>query len=178
MRGLDRVAMADGMDIDKREPKVHDGGDEVRAQNKARAEVVPGPGSHNLPAQLTSFVGREREKAEIKRLLAATRLITLTGAGGAGKSRLAIEAAREMVDPFPDGVWLAELGPLSDAALVPQVVAAAAGLRDQSERPPLEALAMHLRGKRLLLVLDNCEHLVEVCARIVDLLLRSCPCLR
>jgi len=170
--------MADGMDIDKREPKVHDGGDEVRAQNKARAEVVPGPGSHNLPAQLTSFVGREREKAEIKRLLSASRLVTLTGAGGAGKSRLAIEAAREMVDPSPDGVWLAELGPLSDPALVPRVVAAAAGLRDESERPPLEALAMHLRGKRLLLVLDNCEHLVETCARIVDLLLRSCPYLR
>lgn len=134
--------------------------------------------SHNLPAQLTTFVGRQREKAEIKRLLAAARLVTLTGTGGAGKSRLAIESAREMIDLFPDGVWLAELGPLADPALVPQVVAAAAGLQDHSERPVLDALAVHLRERRVLLVLDNCEHLVAACARIVDLLLRSCPSLR
>ena len=133
---------------------------------------------NNLPVQLTSFVGREREKAEIKRLLAATRLVTLTGSGGAGKTRLAMEAGREMIDQFPDGVWVAELAPLSDPALVPKVVAAAAGLRDESGRPVLDALAGHLRGKRVLLILDNCEHLVEACARLVDLLLRACPQLR
>jgi len=128
--------------------------------------------------QLTSFVGRQREKAEIKRLLAATRLVTLTGSGGAGKTRLAMEAAGEMIDQSPDGVWLAELAPLSDPALVPTVVAAAAGLRDESGRPVLDALAAHLREKRLLLILDNCEHLVDACVGIVDHLLRSCPQLR
>jgi predicted ATPase/DNA-binding CsgD family transcriptional regulator len=142
----------------------------VAARRKAAA--------HNLPVQLTSFVGREREKAEIRRLLATTRLVTLTGSGGAGKTRLAMEAAREIVDQSPDGVWLVELASLSDPALVPKVVAAAAGLRDESGRPVLDALAAHLHKKRLLLILDNCEHLVDACARLVDALLRSCPLLR
>src|SRR6516162_1029006 len=114
--------MTQGKDVDKPEPTANVAADNVGAQKETQAEVVPG--SHNLPAQLTSFIGREREKAEIKRLLSASRLVTLTGAGGAGKSRLALEAAREMIDPSPDGVWLAELGPISDAALVPRVVAA------------------------------------------------------
>src|SRR5438552_3116138 len=120
--------MAEGKDVDRPAPAANDAADEASAQNEARPELVPG--SHNLPVQLTSFIGREREKAEVKRLLSASRLVTLTGAGGAGKSRLAVEAAKEMLDLSPDGVWLAELGPLSDPALVPRVVAAAAGLRD------------------------------------------------
>src|SRR5262249_60020972 len=98
--GWNRVAMAEGKDVDRLEPVANDAADELGAETEARAEALPG--SHNLPVQLTSFIGREREKAEIKRLLSASRLVTLTGAGAAGKSRLAIEAAKEMVDPPPD----------------------------------------------------------------------------
>ena len=136
--------------------------------------------AHNLPVQLTSFVGREREKAEIKRLLATTRLVTLTGSGGAGKTRLAMEAAREMINQSPDGVWLAELAPLSDPALVPTVVAAAAGLRDEAGRPVLDALATHRHKIRLLLILDNCESLanpplVRVSERATPRVIRGIP---
>lgn len=133
---------------------------------------------HNLPVQLTSFVGRAGEKAKIQALLATTRLVTLTGAGGSGKTRLALEAAHEVLDRFPDGVWFAELAPLADPELVARAVASAVGLRDESERPLTDILVAHLREKRLLLVLDNCEHLVDACARIVDTLLRACPSLR
>lgn len=147
---------------------------EVASRMASRLHTTP----HNLPMQLTSFVGRVREKAEIKELLAATRLLTLTGAGGSGKTRLALETAREVLDRFPDGVWLAELAPLADPELVPRAVAVAVGLRDESERPMLDTLVAHLRDKRLLLILDNCEHLVDACARLVDTLLRACPPLR
>ena len=140
----------------------------------SRLQITP----HNLPMQLTSFVGRAREKAEIKELLATTRLLTLTGAGGSGKTRLALETAREVLDRFPDGVWLVELAPLADPDLVPRAVAVAVGLRNESERPVLDTLVAHLREKRVLLILDNCEHLVDACARLVDTLLRACPPLR
>jgi predicted ATPase/class 3 adenylate cyclase len=133
---------------------------------------------HNLPLPLTSFVGRERELATTRALLAAHRLVTLTGAGGVGKTRLALEAAGALAPAYPDGVWLAELAALADPALVPQAVAAAAGVREQPGWPLLTTLADALRPKRLLLVLDNCEHLVEACARLADALLRACPDLR
>ena len=132
---------------------------------------------HNLPLQLTSFVGRERELAEVAALLAAHRLVTLTGAGGTGKTRLALQAAADALEAYPDGVWLAELAALADPALVPQAVAAAIGVREEPGRPLLATLTDALRPKRLLLVLDNCEHLVEACARLADGLLRACPTL-
>jgi predicted ATPase/class 3 adenylate cyclase len=129
----------------------------------------------NLPVQLTSFVGRERDLAEVRGLLETSHLLTLTGVGGTGKTRLALQVAAGVLDFYPGGVWLVELAPLADPALVPQVVASALGLREQPERPLMESLADMLRARRTLLLLDNCEHLIEACARLAETLLRACP---
>jgi predicted ATPase/DNA-binding SARP family transcriptional activator/DNA-binding CsgD family transcriptional regulator len=133
---------------------------------------------HNLPTPKTSFVGRERELVELKRALAMTRLLTLTGTGGCGKTRLALEVAKDLVSAYPDGVWLVELAPLSDPALVPDAVAAALGVRERPDLPLTATLVDALGSKRMLLVLDNCEHLIYACARLVDTLLSSCEHLR
>jgi predicted ATPase/DNA-binding SARP family transcriptional activator/DNA-binding CsgD family transcriptional regulator len=133
---------------------------------------------HNLPNPRSSFVGREREMVEVKRTLAMTGLLTLTGTGGCGKTRLALEIARDLVGAYPDGVWLVELAPLSDPGLVPQAVATALDVREQPGRSLTETLSEHLRSKQMLLVLDNCEHLIEASARLVDTLLSSCERLR
>lgn len=133
----------------------------------------------NLPSlQLTSFIGREREMAEIRRLLAASRLVTLTGAAGSGKTRLALQVAADMIEEFPKGVWLAELTPLADPGLVPQTVASAFGVREVPGRPLLDTLLDYLRTRELLLVLDNCEHLVDAAAHLASSLLRGCPKVR
>jgi predicted ATPase len=140
----------------------------------AEAKSTP----HNLPIQLTSFIGREKEIAEIKRLLSnegSVRLLTLTGHGGCGKTRLALQSASGLLDDFHDGVWLIELAPLADPALLPQTVAAVLGLKEEPDRPLLSTLANHLRGKRILLILDNCEHLVQASAQLADALLHACP---
>src|ERR687888_576548 len=105
----------------------------------------------NLPVQLTSFIGREREIAEVRRLLSTTRLLTLTGAGGCGKTRLAIEVAGAVVGDYPDGVWLMELAPLADPGLVPQAVASALGIREEPGKPLSQTLVDFLKPKRLLL---------------------------
>ncbi len=131
--------------------------------------------AHNLPLQLTSFIGREREIEEVKRLLARTRLLTLTGVGGAGKTRLALQVAAEVLEDYADGVWLIELGPLADPELVAQTVASALGLREQPGRSIEETLTDHLRSRSCLLIVDNCEHVLDACARLSDELLRSCP---
>jgi predicted ATPase len=130
---------------------------------------------HNLPYQLTSFVGREQEIAQLEELVTANRLVTLTGAGGAGKTRLAIEVASRLTDTFPDGVWLVELAALSDSRLVPQVVAQALEVKEQPTRPIIETLSDYLASKKLLLVLDNVEHLLEGCLQFADLILRRTP---
>jgi predicted ATPase/class 3 adenylate cyclase/Tfp pilus assembly protein PilF len=130
---------------------------------------------HNLPIQLTSFIGRTREIAEIKRLLGASRLVTLTGSGGAGKTRLALQAAADAVDDYPGGVWLAEFAPITDPALVPRTVASALGAPEQPGRDINETLVDALRSKTLLLVLDNCEHLLAACADLAAAVLRACP---
>src|SRR5882762_5815824 len=109
---------------------------------------------HNLPYQLTSFIGREQEIAQLEELVTANRLVTLTGAGGAGKTRLAVEMASRLIDAFPDGVWLVELAALSDPRLVPQAVAKALEVTEQPVRPVLETLSDYLVSKKLLLVLD------------------------
>ncbi len=129
----------------------------------------------NLPTQLTSFIGREREIAELERLIERTRLLTLTGSGGCGKTRLALQVAAGLLDRYPDGMWLVELASFSDPTLVAHAVASALNVRDQSGRPILAALASQLQRKHLLLILDNCEHLKEACAHLTDTLLRSCP---
>ncbi len=130
---------------------------------------------NNLPVQLTSFIGRERELEEVKRLLSDSRLVTLTGPGGTGKTRVSLQAAAEMQDRFPDGVWLVELAPISNPALIVHSIATALSLREQSQRPLKESLIDALRPQRLLLILDNCEHLIEACAAISEELLRNCP---
>jgi predicted ATPase/DNA-binding SARP family transcriptional activator/DNA-binding CsgD family transcriptional regulator len=139
---------------------------------------APVAGKHNLPAPRTSFVGREREMVEVKRALAMTRLLTLTGAGGSGKTRLALEVARDLVGAYPDGVWLVELAGLSDSELVPRAVAGALGVLERPGQPLTNTLAENLRVKSLLLVLDNCEHLADSVAHVLDTLLDSCPRLR
>ena len=129
---------------------------------------------NNLPLQLSSFIGRGREVSEVEALLADNRLLTLTGPGGSGKTRLALAVASEVLDGY-DGAWLVELAPLSDPDLVPQAVASVLGVKETPGTPLLEPLADHLRRKHLLLVVDNCEHLVEACAELADALLRRCP---
>jgi predicted ATPase len=133
---------------------------------------------HNLPAPRSSFVGREREIEEVKRELAMTRLLTLTGVGGSGKTRLALEVARDLVEAYPDGTWLVQLAPLSEEVLVPKAVAEALKVPERPGEPLSDTLSEVLRDRQLLLILDNCEHLIEAIARLVDLLLDSCPRLR
>ena len=135
-------------------------------------------GQHNLPGSLTSFVGREREREEVGRLLGGARLLTLTGPGGCGKTRLSLEVAGDLADTYPDGVRLAELAPLTDRESVPQAVAEALSVRESPGVPPAEAISHALRGKKLLLVLDNCEHLVEAAATLAETLFLGCPGLR
>jgi predicted ATPase/DNA-binding SARP family transcriptional activator len=162
------------------------------AERAAAPTRAPAPRSTNLRAELTSFVGRDGELSEVGRLLGASRLTTLTGPGGAGKTRLAVEAARAQLGAMPDGVWLVELAPVTDPGEVAQTVLATLGLRDQAllagnrlraavpDEPvePLGRLVAALSGKRVLLVLDNCEHLVEAAAAVADRILRACPTVR
>ncbi len=129
----------------------------------------------NLPNGRTSFVGRARELEELRRTMVDARMLTLTGAGGCGKTRLAIEAAHHAQSDFPDGAWLAELARVSDGALVPSTVAAALGVREDPGRAFLDVLADSLGGMRLLLVLDNCEHVLDAAGELSDQLLRRCP---
>jgi predicted ATPase/DNA-binding SARP family transcriptional activator/DNA-binding CsgD family transcriptional regulator len=133
---------------------------------------------HNLPASRSSFVGRGQDLVEIKRTLAMTRLLTLTGVGGSGKTRLALEVARDLVGAYPDGVWLVELAPLSEDQLVARTVAEVLAVPERPQEPLSNTLSDVLRDREMLLVLDNCEHLVETTARLVDVLLDSCLCLR
>jgi predicted ATPase/DNA-binding CsgD family transcriptional regulator len=146
---------------------------------------------HNLPSQLTSFIGREKEIETVKHLLAShsggkrstpqsgsvDRLLTLTGAGGSGKTRLALEVATKLRDVFPDGVWFIDFAPLTDPALVPQTLLTTLGLREQADRSALAIVSDFLQRKRALLILDNCEHLIHACAQLVETLLHACPAL-
>ncbi|MBA2534363.1 MAG: hypothetical protein H0V21_05090 [Rubrobacter sp.] len=142
------------------------------------ARMPYGTPKHNLPALRSSLVGRERDIVELERELAVTRLLTLTGAGGSGKTRLALEVARGLTAAYPDGVWLATLAPLSEGTLVPKAVAEALEVPERPGEPLAGTLANVLGNRELLLVLDNCEHLLQDAARLVDSLLDSCPRLR
>ncbi|MEU6674075.1 BTAD domain-containing putative transcriptional regulator [Streptomyces sp. NPDC046925] len=132
----------------------------------------------NLPTELTSFVGRQHELAQVKDLLSTVRLVTLAGVGGVGKTRLGLRAAMDLQPTFRDGVWLVELAGLADPGLVAHAVATALGIHDQTKRGPLAALTRHLQDRRVLLILDNCEHLLSACAVLVDTLLRASTGLR
>jgi predicted ATPase/class 3 adenylate cyclase len=133
---------------------------------------------NNLPRQLTTFVGRQADIGEAKRALSSTPLLTLTGPGGVGKTRLAIEIAGELIDEFEDGIWFVDLGPLKDPEFVVPAIASAVGVMHAPGQPILETVTEYLRGRRVLLVLDNCEHLLDVTARSVDALLRGCGLVR
>lgn len=126
----------------------------------------------NLPAPLTSFIGREKEIAEIKHQLTTTRLLTLTGSGGTGKTRLALQTATEVLANYADGVWFIDLAPLTNPTFIPQTIADVFELREQPGRPALTLITDYLRAKHLLLILDNCEHLIDKCAALADQLLR------
>lgn len=128
---------------------------------------------NNLPQQLTSFIGREHEVPAIEKLLAGTRLLTLLGVGGIGKTRLSLQVAADVMDDYPDGVWLVELAPLTDGSLVAQAVASVLGVKEEAGRPVVEALAKYLKERQILLVLDNCEHLVQASAELAKGLLQT-----
>ncbi|PTR30191.1 putative ATPase [Rhodococcus sp. OK519] len=132
----------------------------------------------NLPSTLTTFVGRRRELTGAKRLLSESRLVTLLGIGGVGKTRLALRVAEDVQRDFPDGAWFVELAELHDPGLVPDTVAEVFGLHDQAAQPTAHLLVDHLADRNVLLVLDNCEHLVDAAAKLVDELLRECPSVR
>ncbi len=134
----------------------------------------PGATRTNVPLHLTSFVGREDEMVEIAHLLARTRLLTLTGAGGVGKTRLALQTAATLLDRYAQGTWVVELAHVTGAALVPTAITTALGIREDPTRSPLDVLVRALRDKHLLLILDNCEHLLDACARVAETLLRAC----
>jgi non-specific serine/threonine protein kinase len=137
-------------------------------------------GHHNLPTHATALVGRDREVADLRQLLLSDdgRLVTLTGVGGCGKTRLALGVAASLIGSFKDGVRLVELAAVVDPALVPQAVASVLSVRERSDRSLRDALVAHLARRQVLLVLDNCEHLVKVCAELADTLLQGCPGVR
>jgi class 3 adenylate cyclase len=130
---------------------------------------------NNLPVQVSSFIGRDAELAEVRRLITSSRLVTLTGSGGAGKTRLGLQVAAGLLDGSGDGVWFADLAPLHDQDLVAVTVANVLGVSVDPDRPVIAALADAIGRRALLVLLDNCEHVIDVCAKLADALLRSCP---
>ena len=133
---------------------------------------------HNLPAALSTFVGRDNELRETRRLLGATRVLTLIGAGGVGKTRLAVHLGAAVLEAYPDGVWLVDLTPVAHPRRVARAVAGVLGLHERAGTPLVRLVADALRDNRVLLVLDNCEHVLEACARLAEHLLRACPALQ
>lgn len=130
---------------------------------------------HNLPRPLTTFVGREKQLAEIQRLLTTNRLVTLIAVGGAGKTRLALEVAARTLDTYPDGTWFMDLTAIKDGHLVSRLLGSVLGVHERPRQPIVETLIQHLSGRHLLLVVDNCEHVIDDCAGLVDAIRRSCP---
>ncbi len=156
--------------------------DEIANQSQPMAAALSADGTTgpptNLPLQLTSFVGREHSMAQLKRHLEKDRLVTVVGPGGCGKTRIAIEVGRRLLPRFPDGVWLVELAPITEPDQVQHAVADALGVREDSRRSLRDTLRLHLKNRELLLVLDNCEHLLEASARLAEALVQSCPRVR
>src|SRR6516164_607217 len=130
---------------------------------------------HNLPAQVSSFIGREAELAAVRALVARSRLVTLTGTGGAGKTRLGLQVAAGLLDGTGDGIWFADLAPLRDPDLVARTVTDVLGVREDPGRPVLDTLVEVVGRRSLLVLLDNCEHVIGACAKLAAALLRGCP---
>lgn len=130
---------------------------------------------NNLPRQLTSFVGRDEVRAEIAELVHRLPLVTLVGTGAAGKTRCAVQVGADLLDGSGEGVWLIELAPTSDASLVASVIAQALNVQEVPNRPVLDSLLAYLRRKRLLLILDNCEHVIDEVRTVAAAILRECP---
>src|SRR5262249_12094711 len=129
---------------------------------------------NNLPHQATTFVGRATEVQQLKAMLTEERLLTLTGAGGCGKTRLSLQVAAELLEHFPDAVWLVDLAPLTNASLVTRAVAQVLSLKEQLHQPLTRTIVEYARDKRLLLIIDNCEHLLVETAQLIDALIREC----
>jgi predicted ATPase/DNA-binding XRE family transcriptional regulator len=144
------------------------------------ASVISSPNRSltNLPAQITSYIGREKEQTDVLGLISKHRLITFTGSGGVGKTRFAIKTGERILGNYPDGVWLVELDSINDPELVPQTIATLFGLATHSDISHIDLLINFLRTKSALLILDNCEHLVDACAHLADTLLKNCPNLK
>jgi predicted ATPase/class 3 adenylate cyclase len=170
LRDLGRVRLKDLSTPERVYQVVHP---QLRQEFPALRSLEATP--NNLPHQVTNFIGRGNELAELQRLLARTRLLTLTGAGGCGKTRLGLQLAADSLERFPDGAWLVEFASLADPELVPQAVASVLSLKGEPGKPIAQSLSEHLEDKRLLLLLDNCEHLLHGCAQLVDTLVRQCP---
>jgi predicted ATPase/DNA-binding SARP family transcriptional activator len=145
-------------------------------QAEKQPEIIPP--KHNLPVQLSTFIGRDGEKAKIVHLLETNRLVTLAGVGGIGKTSLALQVGQKTLKTYPDGVWFIALDSLSDPTLVPQTIAAVLGIRDGSDRSLIDALINRLHEKTILLILDNCEHLLRPCTQLIKTLLQNCYNLR
>jgi predicted ATPase/DNA-binding SARP family transcriptional activator len=174
---VDRMGIDPGVELQRLQAAIlrQDPELELRAVASGAQRREP---PNNLPAALTSFIGRERELAEIRALLQTNRLATVTGAGGVGKSRLALEVAATCLLNHPDGTWLIELAELVQPGLLVHHIAATIGMREHPHRPLIEVLGEYLRNADVLLILDNCEHLVDEVAELADRLLRECPRLR
>jgi predicted ATPase/DNA-binding SARP family transcriptional activator len=147
---------------------------DLEPSEETRALVFKRTTKLNIPIPLTSFIGRQKELKEVVGLLSKSRLVTLTGSGGVGKTRLSIQVVAEVLEFFPDGVWFLDLAPLGDPALVPNILANMLGLRESGELPITDILVNYFRSRTALVIFDNCEHLIEACAQLVNLLLTSC----
>jgi len=170
LRPLGRVRLRD---LSEPEDVFQVGHARLRAEFPALRSLESTP--NNLPHGLTSFIGRERELAEVRERLRATRLLTIFGIGGLGKSRLSLQAASASLDQFPDGVWFVELAPVSDPRLVAQALASVLGIRDDAGASPQDAILKFVRDRRMLIVLDNCEHVTQACAELARGILQSGP---
>ncbi len=168
LRDLGRVRLRDLAEPERVYQVLHP---QLRADFPALRSLEATP--NNLPQQVSSFVGRERELEECRTLLARTRLLTLLGTGGLGKTRLSLQLAADVLEDFPDGVWFVELAPIGEPGLVAQAVAAVLGVKETAGRAMLEALVRHAGSRQLLIVLDNCEHLLQACAELAKALLES-----
>ncbi len=168
LRDLGSVRLRDLAQPERVHQLLHPG---LRAQFPPLRSLEATP--NNLAQQLNSYVGREQQGRELRELLARSRLLTLLGMGGIGKSRLSVQVGAELLDEYPDGVWLVELAPLADPLLVPQALASVLGVKEDAGHGVLDALLAHVRDKTLLVILDNCEHLVHACADLAKRLLQA-----